>query len=122
LIQYCNGDPHIQDKRGVSAYDLAQRFFQPEIDAAVRNRAVDVGPEDDGGEGGPQEDDVREDMKIYTTKGKFRVISIGEFDTAGEVLTKMLKLANWPEQYLRHFDLMEVITKRVGSKRFKKRM
>jgi len=125
LIQYCNADPHIQDKRGVSSYDLAQRFFQPEIDAAIKNRAIDVGPDEeeevDGnaeeGEGGNLED-----MKIFTLKGKYRVISVSEYDTAADALVKMLKSSNWPEQYLRHFDLMEVITKRVGSKRYKKQV
>lgn len=47
LVQYCNADPHIPDKRGVTAYDLAQRFFQPEIDRAIANRAqVDEEEED----------------------------------------------------------------------------
>jgi ankyrin repeat protein len=35
LIKCCGADPHIPDKRGVSAYDLAQKFFQPEIDGVV---------------------------------------------------------------------------------------
>jgi len=122
LIQYCNADPHIQDKRGVAAYDLAQRFFQPEIDAAIRNRAIDVGDEDQEEDGATGDAGQQEDIKIYTTNGKYRVITVSEYDTAAEVLEKMLKISNWPEQYLRFFDLVEVITKRAGSKRFKKQV
>jgi len=121
LIQYCNADPHIQDKRGVSSFDLAQRFFQPEIEAALQNRAIDVGDEEEDAHEGEEECE-KEDMKIFTTNGKFRVVSVTEFDSAGEVVTKMLKISNWPEQYLRFFDLVEVITKRVGSKRYKKQV
>jgi len=118
LIQYCNADPHIQDKRGVSAYDLAQRFFQPEIESAIKNRAIDVGPDEDAEEGADEGD--KEDMKIFTTKGVFKTISVSEYDVAADVINKMLKACNWPEQYARHFDLMETITKKVGSKKFKK--
>jgi len=120
LIQYCGADPHIQDKRGVSSYDLAQRFFQPEIDAAIRNRVIDGGGDDDDDDGGAPDEGEKEDMKIYTSKGKFRVVSISEYDTVTIVTAKMIKVCNWPEQYLRHFALMEVITKRVGTKRYRK--
>jgi len=119
LIQYCNADPHIQDKRGVSSYDLAQRFFQPEIDTALKNRVVEEVVEE---EAEVQADDEAEkkDIKIFNAKGKFLEINVTEFDSAGEVISKFTKKANWPDQFLRYFDLMEVITKRVGSKRYKK--
>jgi len=121
LVQHCNADPHIQDKRGVSAYDLAQRFFQPEIDAALKNRVVEEPDEEENVE--PEEDRTeKEKMKIMTTKGSFLLIEVSEFDSAGEVITKFIKAANWPDQFLRHFDLLEVITKRVGSKRYKKQI
>jgi len=122
LIQYCNADPHIQDKRGVAAYDLAQRFFQPEIDAALKNRVVEEPNDEDEEEVQLEPEVEKRNMKLYNIKGKFILVNVTEYDSVGEVLTKFLKVANMPDQFLRFFDLMEVITKRVGSKRYKKQV
>eukprot|EP01124_Arcella_intermedia_P019342 TRINITY_DN26655_c0_g1_i1.p1 TRINITY_DN26655_c0_g1~~TRINITY_DN26655_c0_g1_i1.p1 ORF type:complete len:251 (+),score=55.72 TRINITY_DN26655_c0_g1_i1:31-783(+) len=120
LIQYQNADPHIQDKRGVSSFDLAQRFFQPEIEAAIRNRVADAPEEEE--EPLNLDNAAKEDIKIVTAKGVTRVVNINEYDTVADMINKMLKACNMPEQYARHFDILEVITKKVGTKRYKKQV
>lgn len=118
LVQYCSADPFLQDKRGVAAYDLAQKFFQPEIEAAVKNRAEqeaepeldeDVQGEEDGSE-----------VKIYTRTGAFKVIKITDYDTTQDVIQKMLKICEWPLQFTRSVELFQVTTKRAGTKKYKK--
>eukprot|EP01125_Pyxidicula_operculata_P015009 TRINITY_DN5071_c0_g1_i1.p1 TRINITY_DN5071_c0_g1~~TRINITY_DN5071_c0_g1_i1.p1 ORF type:complete len:271 (-),score=59.99 TRINITY_DN5071_c0_g1_i1:131-943(-) len=128
LIQFHNADPYIQDKRGVAAYDLAQKFFQPEIDLAVANRAkpadgdqADDGPVPDDDQPPPVDDAVeRETMKVVTKRGGFRLIEVFAFDTASDVILKFLDKVGWPHQYLRYLDLCEVVIKIVGTKRYKK--
>lgn len=118
LIQYCNADPHIQDKRGVAAYDLAQKFFQPEIETAVKNRAA-AEPEPEIEED-QQGEEVGTPVKIYTRTAAFKVIKITEYDTTLDVIQKFLKVCDWPQQFTRSLDLYSVTTKRVGTKKFRK--
>jgi len=117
MVQYCNADPHLQDKRGVAAYDLAQKFFQPEIESAVKNRQVTAEPEDEDHQEG---DDEGTPVKIYTRTGAFQVVKITDYDTAVDVIQKVLKAREWPIQFTRYMDLFNVTTKRVGTKKFRK--
>jgi len=118
LVQYCNADPYIQDKRGVSAYDLAQKFFQPEIEAAVKNRQVSADAEEDGEH--QDQPDEGTPVKIFTRTGAVQIVKITENDTATDVIQKVLKARDWPMQFTRHMDLFNVTTKRVGTKKFRK--
>jgi len=118
LVQYCNADPHMQDKRGVAAYDLAQKFFQPEIEAAIKNRQVSADAEEDGEI--QDQPDVGTSVKIFTRTGAVQIVKITEDDTATDVIQKVLKARDWPQQYTRHLDLFNVTTKRVGTKKFRK--
>jgi len=117
LVQYCNADPHLQDKRGVAAYDLAQKFFQPEIDQAVKNRQANTEVDDVDEDNLPDEG---EPIKIYTSTGAVQVIKVVETDTALDVIQKVLRAREWPLQFTRYLDLFNVTTKRVGTKKFRK--
>jgi hypothetical protein len=133
LVQYCNADPHIPDKRGVTAYDLAQRFFQPEIDTAIANRGAAL-PEDEEEAPPPEEDDLgpspgiaaieeseaTEHVKIYSKAGAFKLIPINPWTSVDQAIATVIKKLNWPDKFHRHLDLGELVTKVVGNKRYKK--
>jgi ankyrin repeat protein len=133
LVQYCNADPHIPDKRGVTSYDLAQRFFQPEIDQAIANRGtalqddddVQAAPADD--EDGPspgipaiEESEATDHVKVYSKSGSFKTIPINPFTAVDQAIATVIKKLNWPDKFHRHLDLNELVTKVVGNKRYKK--
>jgi len=126
LIQYCNADPHIPDKRGVSAYDLAQRFFQPEIDAAIKNRGK--GFDDDERQ---ESTESEEEVVVKTSPGreyniftkdttKFKTVKIESFEDFSDVTISLCTSLGWPAKFSRYIDIYEHVTKVVGSKRYKK--
>jgi len=129
LVQYCNADPHIPDKRGVTSYDLAQRFFQPEIDGAIANRAQVESESDDEAEG--EEDDnfdvaaideatATENMKIFSKAGSYKTIPINQYTNVDQAIATLLKKLDWPAKFHRHLDVYELVTKVVSNKRYKK--
>jgi len=125
LVQYCGADPYIQDKRGVAAFDLAQKFFQPEIESAVKNRQSNPTPEDDYGDVGDVDDAQNQEgapVKIYTRTGAFKVVKVTDEDTTLEVIQKVIKASDWPLQFTRSLDLYSVTTKRVGTKKYRKQV
>jgi len=126
LVQYCNADPHIPDKRGVSAYDLAQRFFQPEIDAAIKNRGQEVVGDKEDSTPSEEEEVVvatapAREFKIFTKEsGKFRVIKVESYEDFNDLIVSLCANLGWPAKYSRYIDINEHVTKVVGSKRYKK--
>jgi len=129
LVQYCNADPHIPDKRGVSAYDLAQRFFQPEVDSAIANRAK-VEEESDEEAPGPEDEadviaaiddaEATENLKIYSKSGSYKTIPINQYTNGAQAIATLLKKLDWPDKFHRHLDLYELVTKVIANKRYKK--
>jgi len=135
LIQYCNADPHIPDKRGVSAYDLAQHFFQPEIDNAISNRGTalqdddeeepEAAADDDLGGPGPgidaiEEKNATEHVPIHSKSGSYKTIPINPFTSVDQAVVTVIKKLAWPDKFFRHLELNELVTKTVGNKRYKK--
>jgi hypothetical protein len=126
LIQYCNADPHIADKRAVSAYDLAQRFFQPEIDAAIKNRGQSFeNPDDDNSTESSEEVVVAavpaREVKLFTRdSGKFKVLKVEAYEDISDLIINLCSALGWPAKYSRYLEVFEHVTKVAGSKRYKK--
>jgi len=123
LVEYCNADPHIADKRGVSPFDLCQKFFQPEMEAALKNRGKQKFDDVQASESESSDDDFGpgESIPFYNAAhDKYKELHITPPLTAQEVILSLVESLGWPKPYARYIELLEHVTKVVGQKRMKK--
>lgn len=124
LVEYCNADPYIADKRGVTPFDLCQKFFQPEMEAAIKNRGkAMVEPDKDDSTEESSDEDIgpAESIKIFTANTtKFKELPVFPATSVEACVLQLVESLGWPKPYTRYIELVEHITKVVGGKRMKK--
>jgi len=101
-------------------------FFQPEIDAAIKNRGQAFENPDDVTESSSAEEVVvpstpSKEFKIFTKdSGKFKVIKVEGYEDVSDLIVNLCSALGWPTKYSRYIEIYEHVTKVVGSKRYKK--
>lgn len=122
LIKHCSADPHIPDKKGVSAYDLAIRWLQEQLDEAIRTRGeVEDSDSDESSEEEPKKPErkpskvteklLEEVMRIHVQGGSYKSIRVNSKHVVDEILVQMAEKMNLPPDYNTWFEMYEVIRK-----------
>jgi len=135
LIQYCNADPHIADKRNITPFDLCQNFFKIEVDNAIANRGSLEFDDVDGDSLENIEKEIAElnrikennqtsesyvhfeVFKVYLPTGSYKSVRINGDMTASDVLETMTDKINWPPEYAVFLELFEVRKRDFGTAR-----
>jgi len=123
LIKHCNADPHLPDKKGVSAYDLAIKWLQEQLDEAIKTRGQTEddsdSSEEDGSTPQPQQPQqtqskgpVDETLKVFLRNGSYKNIPILANSTAEDLANSMAEKLGMPIDHGKFLEVYEVIKKR----------